>query len=182
MLFGCCDPKLHLNSTFNPKSATKISGCADGIMEIELKWTQPNKLTWWHLLLERALIRGYAVQIKATAEWAVVFKLMRYLPNPLSQTLLHSFAELQCCRLGLGLVKDQKWLKIREVSDVHEWRRYTVFHFQFLTDKPTLSGVRTRVNMFVNVNIQRSMNGRNMAQIWKGPFTIEGFFFLDFNF
>lgn len=61
-------PKLHPNSAIDPKSATKISFWADGIMEIDLQRTKPNKLTWWHLLLERALIRGYAVQIKAAAE------------------------------------------------------------------------------------------------------------------
>lgn len=27
-----------------------ISGCFEGVMEIELKWTKPNKLAWWHLL------------------------------------------------------------------------------------------------------------------------------------
>lgn len=99
-------PKLHPNFAFNPKSLTKISGCADGIMKIELKRTKPNKLTWWHLLLERVLIRRYAVQIKAAVEGVVVFKLMRYLPNPLSQTLLHGFTKLWCCRLMQ--VKDRK--------------------------------------------------------------------------
>lgn len=91
---------------FYPKSSPKISSCIDGITEIELKWTKPNKLTWWHLLLERVLIR---VQIKAAAEWVVAFKLMRYLPNPLSQTILHGFTELQRCRL--------MWVKCRVKSD-----------------------------------------------------------------
>lgn len=102
-----------------PKSSPKISSCIDGIMEIELKWTKPNKLTWWHLLLERVLIR---VQIKAAAEWVVAFKLMRYLPNPLSQTILRGFTELQRCRL--------MWVKCRVESDemtdttcAHGWRR-----------------------------------------------------------
>lgn len=35
----------------------------------------------------------YAVQIKAWAEWAGAFKLMRYLPNPLSQSILQGFSE-----------------------------------------------------------------------------------------
>lgn len=112
-------PKLHPNSGFIPKVPSKISSCIDGIMEIELKWTKPNKLTWWHLLLERVLIR---VQIKAAAEWVVAFKLMRYLPNPLSQTILRGFTELQRCRL--------MWVKCRVESDemtdtthAHERRR-----------------------------------------------------------